>query len=62
MYRGKAQGRDVSTNASYHGKERNGVSRREERPGAKRMLKGGRWGTRHVCHGRTTIRVVDPRR
>lgn len=56
------QKREVSTNVSYHGKERNGVSRREERPGSKRILKGGRWRTRHVCHGRTTFRVVDHRR
>lgn len=46
-------------NASYHGKKRDGVTGREERPRARRVVEGGRRGTCHVCHGSTSVRVVD---
>lgn len=46
-------------NASYHGKKRDGVTGREERPRARRVVEGGRWGTCHVCHGSTSVRIVD---
>jgi hypothetical protein len=44
-------------NASYHGKKRDGVTGREERPRAKRVVEGGSGGTCHLCHG-TSVRVV----
>jgi len=45
-------------NVSYHGKKRDGVSRREEGPGARIVGEGGRWGTCHVYHGGTSICAV----
>jgi hypothetical protein len=45
-------------NASYHGKKRDSVSRREERPGTRIVVESGWWGTCHVSYCSTSIRAV----